>query len=139
MQRAGALRAAIEWNVVNTLTWAKRWLDPRYLRVRYEDVASDPRRSVSRILRFLDESPNLFQPAEDDRMFLGANHTVSGNPMRFQEGTIAIRPDDAWRTRMQRRDRIVVSVLTWPARVWLGMDSRLRTERVTSPGVRTET
>jgi hypothetical protein len=36
--------------------------------------------------------------------------------MRFVEGTLNIRPDEAWRERMSRGDRRIVTALTWP---WL--------------------
>lgn len=45
---------------------------------------------------------------------LGASHTVSGNPNRFQTGMVRLRPDDEWVSRIRLRDRTLVTLLTFP-------------------------
>ena len=40
--------------------------------------------------------------------------TVAGNPLRFRHGTMPIRPDEEWRRKMARGDRLLVSAVTWP-------------------------
>jgi hypothetical protein len=45
---------------------------------------------------------------------LGVNHTVLGNPMRFDQGEVVIRRDDRWRTQMVPADRRIVTRRTWP-------------------------
>ena len=47
-----------------------------------------------------------------DRILLGANHQVAGNPVRFRTGEVQVRPDDAWKDTMSARDRRVVGILT---------------------------
>ena len=42
----------------------------------------------------------------------GMGHTVSGNPMRFSTGAVPLRPDEEWRTRMPRRQRMLVTAMT---------------------------
>ena len=42
------------------------------------------------------------------------NYTVSGNPDRFKQGTVKIRPDTEWLDEMNMRTKIAVSLLTWP-------------------------
>ena len=44
----------------------------------------------------------------------GVDHTVSGNPLRFQAGTFEIRPDEEWRTALPAGKRRLVTALTWP-------------------------
>ncbi|NLE81777.1 MAG: sulfotransferase, partial [Rhodococcus sp.] len=49
-------------------------------------------------------------------VLLGTDHTVSGNPMRFRSGAVAVRADDRWRTEMPSLARVFVSVVTTPLR-----------------------
>lgn len=85
----------------------------RWLFLRYEDFATDPRDAVSRILAFLGEDPN--PPfVDEDSVELGVNHTVAGNPNRFRTGRVRIRLDDEWTRRMPRRRQLTVRALAWP-------------------------
>ncbi len=133
MKRAGVLRTSLEWDLVNLLTWAIGRDHSAYLRLRYEDFVTDPRGSISRILTFLNESPRALPIDEGGLVSLGVSHTVSGNPMRFHRGTLSIRPDEAWRVRIRRRDRMLVSAMTWPTQVWLRRASHV-VLRCASPG-----
>lgn len=65
------------------------------LRVRYEDLAAEPARTLERICAF---AGLAYAPA----MLRGGarvQHVASGNDMRFR-GTAAIRVDDEWRTAL---------------------------------------
>ncbi|MGH9024180.1 MAG: hypothetical protein ACRDV9_13950, partial [Acidimicrobiia bacterium] len=48
------------------------------------------------------------------------DHTVSGNPMRFQQGTIHLRLDEAWRAGLPKKQRMVVNAMTWPLQTRYG-------------------
>ncbi len=86
------------------------------IRVRYEDVIDSPRTELLRIVA------DLGLPAADLTLsFLGeasaelpVTHALSGNPMRFQHGRIALSADHEWSTSMSRRRRAVISAATWP-------------------------
>jgi hypothetical protein len=39
---------------------------------------------------------------------------VAGNPMRFHQGALTLRLDDAWKHEMPPGRRASVTVLTWP-------------------------
>jgi hypothetical protein len=85
----------------------------RWLFLRYEDFAAQPRESVARILAFLGET--AAPPFEEgDTVVLGPNHTVAGNPNRFRTGPVTIALDDEWTRRMPRQRRLAVRALTWP-------------------------
>lgn len=45
---------------------------------------------------------------------LETNHTVEGNPMRFQQGTVELHLDEEWKKGMKRTDRRISTALTWP-------------------------
>ena len=84
--------------------------------LRYEDLVTSPRTTVSRVLRFAD----VRTPAtalgfiHDGVAELRPDHTVDGNPMRLERGTVALRRDEAWTNEMPARRRAAVSVLTAP-------------------------
>ena len=48
------------------------------------------------------------------RVSLGVDHTVAGNPMRFQHGTFDLKVDEAWTGSMERGQRILATAMTWP-------------------------
>jgi hypothetical protein len=85
----------------------------RWMFLRYEDFATDPRAAVADILAFLGETPA--PPfTEGNTVVLGVNHTVAGNPNRFRTGPVTIALDDEWCTRMPWYRQRAVRALTWP-------------------------
>ncbi|GAA4579081.1 sulfotransferase [Micromonospora coerulea] len=106
------------------------------LRLRYEDFTADPAGTVRRLREFAglpddpaalriltgDDSSSArlaprgdLEPAAPVRV-----HSVAGNPLRFSGGPLRVRRDEAWRTRLPRRSRAVVSLATLPLRVRYG-------------------
>jgi hypothetical protein len=104
--------------------WVESWVgaavlrtyvpEDRWLFLRYEDFAREPRAAVARILTFLGEDPDAGPFVTDDTVELHVNHTVAGNPNRFKTGQVTIRLDDEWTRRMPRTRRLVVRALLWP-------------------------
>ena len=85
----------------------------RWFLLRYEDFVARPRASLARLLGFLGFPPD--GPfLGDDTVSLGTNHTLAGNPDRFRTGLIQIRADDEWRERLPRRERALVTAMTFP-------------------------
>jgi len=109
---AGTVR---RWTANNLTTEALARLLPadRWLQMRYEDFATNPRRSVAAILALLGE-PGVAPFDDEYTVRLGANHIVAGNPSRFTLGKVTIRPDDEWRTTLPTADRRLVTAATWP-------------------------
>jgi hypothetical protein len=83
------------------------------IRLRYEDFARDPRAGVADILRLLDldAEPPI---SADGTAVLGVNHTVTGNPDRFAQGRVRVRPDDRWRRDLPRRAGLTATALASP-------------------------
>jgi hypothetical protein len=100
------------WNASAEALW--RRTPEKYLRLRYEDFVTDPRASLERILDLLDERGVEPPLASDREIKLGVSHTVSGNPNRFETGAVQLRPDREWISKMNPRDRILVTALTLP-------------------------
>lgn len=111
MPRRGAAASARLWTEDML---AAAWLShPPKLTLRYEDLARDPAASVARVLAFAGVAPAP-GPGPGAEAALGVQHVVSGNPMRFDHGQVAVKLDDEWRRAMPRRDRLLVTALTWP-------------------------
>ncbi len=114
-------KAAAYWNAENGAfaLFARRGVPT--LRVRYEEFLRAPIESLRRIAEFAglpgDDAAMAFLAADDDGSVtarLSANHTASGNPMRFQTGPVLLRRDEEWRTRLEPADRRRVTALTYP-------------------------
>ena len=99
------------WNASAEALW--RRTPQEYLRVRYEDFVADPRESLERILGLVGVTAELPLAGERE-VRLGVSHTVSGNPNRFDTGSVELRPDHEWISRMRPRDRTLVTALTFP-------------------------
>jgi hypothetical protein len=115
MGTRGLLSSVTRWTE-NSLGAAvlRRHVPPdRWLFLRYEDFATQPRATVARIMAFLGEDGQV-PFADDDTVVLDVNHTVAGNPNRFRVGRVQIRLDSEWRRRMPRHRQLVVRVLTSP-------------------------
>jgi hypothetical protein len=107
-------KAALRWNVENRLfdrLFQKHFTAKEVLRMRYDDLASDPQVCLGRISKWLDVSA-------DDRLpdkFRIENHGIAGNPSRFETG--GIRLDEKWRVELRRGSQLLVRAATsGPAR-----------------------
>ena len=107
---------ALRWSSDHLLMHLLDRLATQSLRVRYEDLVASPRTEVERILAHIDEPvpPGDLAFIGDDAVHVGTDHTVAGNRMRFQRGSLALALDDEWRTALDEGDRRVVTLLTWP-------------------------
>jgi hypothetical protein len=100
------------WNLTAEMIWARR--PGRYLRLRYEDFTDRPRETLEKVVRLIhDEVPPL-PFVGDFEVNLTRNHSMAGNPSRFETGTVTIRRDDTWREQLPRSTRRLVTLLTWP-------------------------
>jgi hypothetical protein len=116
MHRQPAAVTALHWTKDNLLLDLLRVLGVPSLRLRYEALVADPAAHTRAMLRHagadLDNQNLGF--IGDGHVELGTNHTVAGNPMRFHQGRLELRPDDQWSRAMPRRQRLVVTAITWP-------------------------
>ena len=100
-------------NCLGTEMLLRRVPRSRWLRIRYEDFSRDPRGVIGQVLSLLGESGS--PPFESDNTVrLGGNHIVAGNPSRFTTGSVTIKADEEWQTRMPRRDQLLIELATKP-------------------------
>jgi hypothetical protein len=121
MQRQSPAKSAclwLLWNLV-TETLVRRRLRGRYLRIRYEDLVDSPLGTVEDIRRLIGSPPGATS-LSDDTVSLEPTHTVAGNPGRLTQGSLHLVPDVEWVRAMCRRDRWLVTLLTWPLLVRYG-------------------
>jgi hypothetical protein len=112
MPRFSPLRSARDWNLLNLGMEAIARTRVPCKFMRYEDFVRDCRTELSKILS--PESLPAGSLPSNGEVPLSENHTVSGNPLRFSQGPVHIRPDTEWKTSMATLDYRLVTVLTWP-------------------------
>ena len=115
MNRVGPFKSSLLWDAWNVSSEAL-WRDSsgRYMRISYESFVGNPQHTIEEILDLLGEDARKLPFAGERDAELGISHTVSGNPNRFQNGSVRLRPDDEWAFRMKLRDKTLVTLLTLP-------------------------
>lgn len=114
MLRLSPTQSALQWDLWNG---AAGWLwggSDRYLRLRYEDLASDPRTTLTRVMAFAGVSHLELPFTAPDRVSTTTVHTVAGNADRMRSGPLTVSLDDAWTTELPAGSRRLVSALTAP-------------------------
>lgn len=125
MLRMKAFKAAARWMIYNVmLELLGRMTD--VVRLRYEDLLTDPGAELTRVLTALGMAPegDAFSYIGDAAVRLRPNHTVMGNPMRMQHGEVPLRVDDAWRSSMSPGANALVTTMTWPLLLRYGYPMR---------------
>jgi Sulfotransferase family len=118
-------RSAVFWELENLALERLRRASQRSVRLRFDDLTSDPRRSLGAALAALGIDTDL-DFLRQRVLRLGPNHTVAGNPLRFRRGDVAIEADLEWRSRLEAGPRRVVTALTWPLLLRYGFPLRGR-------------
>ena len=120
MVRYSPTASSLRWMARNLATEAfwrrslKGHPPERYLMLRYEDFVAEPQKTIRRILELVGEETAPLPHAAEHEVKLGVNHNIWGNPSRFRTGTVEIRPDTEWASRMKSGDRRVSTLLTFP-------------------------
>jgi len=115
MVRLNPVRSSLIWSTRNIGAMYLHQASVRYIMCRYEDFIGKPQEFLKRILNLLGETDvELPFVAEDTVEINKSNHSVFGNLVRFRTGTVELRVDNAWETKMKRLHKIVVTTLTWP-------------------------
>jgi hypothetical protein len=128
MPRYRPSSAAAWWDWFNLSFGLLRRAGVPTTHLRYEDLLADPRGRIRAIAGAVgvpaDDAALDF--LADDAVRLDADHSVAGNPMRFQTGTVHLRRDDSWREALDARSRWIVTAATAPLLARYGYLSRGR-------------
>jgi len=116
MDRHGTVNSSLGWMRTHLLTEPLKFVAPRgrYIKVLYENLVEDPGRVLAGITAAIGEDDADLSFVNGRKATLGANHTIEGNPMRFERGEVELRLDDEWEKRMESADKRAVTALTWP-------------------------
>jgi hypothetical protein len=128
MWHVGPVGAATRWVMCENEVALLRRCGLPVTRMRYEDFVRRPRESIKLALTALGVAANLSGLAhiDDSRVVLTISHGLSGNPSRFHTGEIELRPDEAWRSQMSRRNRAMVMAIGLPHMLRLGNKAPIR-------------
>jgi hypothetical protein len=129
MFRASPWRSGIEWFAFNLLFHVLGFVGTPSVLARYETLVKSPRVVLREILSLagMDPTDEGFAFIAGTNVSLGLDHTVAGNPMRFDRGIFELRVDRAWHDAMRLGDRSVSTLLTWPLLAAYGYLRRGRT------------
>lgn len=116
MRRLSAFYVASRWVARNAASHMvrRRYGADRSLLVRYEDFVARPASTLQTIADFVGERPSRLPFLDERTARLGINHTVFGNPSRFETGTVKLHSDEEWKTGQRRLDRLVATAVSLP-------------------------
>jgi hypothetical protein len=116
-------RSAADWNYRNLLTEMAQKYAYEYLRVHYEDLLANPPVIMKKISDFMGlRDVDLSFVGQDRVSFSRDTHTVAGNPMRFQKGSVTLHLDNIWQGEFKPLHKAIVTTLTWPLLWHYGYD-----------------
>ncbi len=112
---------ALAWNLHNFL--AERLQQKhKYVRVHYEELASNLRKMIIHIFEALDlfedvgleRDRALASFKDENRVVLGRGHLVAGNAMRFKYGEMEIKLDEEWKKSLPLLYKVTTTLITAP-------------------------
>lgn len=115
MPRRSLLLSTAVWLEINAMgSLVKRaFSSSRAMTLRYEDFVTSPHQALRSIAKLVGINASL--PVDSDGVaHLRPNHTVGGNPRRFEKGAVAIRLDNEWRDALSPASRRICTALTAP-------------------------
>lgn len=116
MRRFSPPVTALRWVASNLMVESLGWFGVPRLLLRYETLVARPQAALAAAASFAGRpvDPEALAFVREGGAWLGAHHTIAGNPMRMAAGHIGLRLDEAWRTSMPVAQRAQVTALTWP-------------------------
>jgi nitroreductase len=125
MPRDGAAFTTAGWAYRN-LMLGSLWRSGERMIVSYEQFSTQPRKVIEEILRFADHPAGDLSFIDGSNVVLATEHSVSGNPVRFETGSLKIRVDDEWRSELSTWTKSWVGATTAPMRI--SYERRARTD-----------
>jgi hypothetical protein len=117
MDRHGPVRSAADWSISQLTAETLNGATAGCIRLRYEDWVRDPAFAVEAMREVMDLDGTQRLEAwsvPGAHLELEIQHTLSGNPTRFQRGATLLSADEEWESAMTPARRAVVTALTWP-------------------------
>ncbi len=107
MPRYGPVQTAVAWRTFNSLI-EQIGLPSReaYRVLRYEDLVTDTATHCEQLFRWI----GIDNPVEESGIAL-SDHSISGNPCRFNSGSLKVASDERWRKNFSRWERFIVNIV----------------------------
>ena len=115
MARHGSAYSSLSWLARNFIAArvAQR-AGPRSLLLRYEDFADRPGEQLRRIADWVGEQPSDLPAPDACTLNIRPGHTLMGNAVRFRSGTVDVRRDDEWKSRLGRASYLTTTLVAAP-------------------------
>ena len=117
MPVSSPIKSSLEWIIRNLMVEYSKKFVTKYIFLRYEDFVKSPLQTIKDVFQMIDErsgdEAELNYIDGKTIIFNKVNHSVSGNPARFQDENITIHEDLEWRRKMNPHDRRIVNFLTF--------------------------
>jgi Sulfotransferase family len=107
----GAIHDSRRWNLDQRAIGAMAGR-PTYVRLRYEDFATDPRNTVAELAGRLGIAGPRGRWLDDKVVDLSLNHSFWGNRIRFSRGPTLIQADYAWHRDLPVYFKWAIDVVT---------------------------
>jgi hypothetical protein len=116
VKRRNAVDATLRWDLLNlgAETLLRSVSEGHGMRLRYEDFAAAPRTTVAGLMSFLGETDRELPFVDERTIRLSENHTIAGNPSRFQTGELVLHDKAEWRTQQDRASRWLATATALP-------------------------
>ncbi|MDJ0929340.1 MAG: sulfotransferase [Gammaproteobacteria bacterium] len=115
LPRYSGVKCAIYWCAFNLFGLMMRARpNTNYLQIRYEDFTATPRDTLASVFTHCGMRVDGLTWINANTAEVAAQHSISGNPSRFDTGTVSIRCDDEWHTQMPAGKRWLVTLLCAP-------------------------
>lgn len=112
MPRYSVGNSTLKWIVINAMIERLGRRATNYIRVRYENLARSPRETFSTMMSSAGIGGDEPDFLEDGVATFDKTHTVSGNPMRFANGPVELRPDLEWTNSLPFVEKTLVTLCT---------------------------
>lgn len=115
INRLQICRSSLEYYFYNLFAESAGKLMNSCQQVNYEDFTQSPATNLSRIFTAFGLTDESSQIVFDNTFCMEESlHIMSGNSARFNHGQVKIEKDQEWQSCMNRIDRAITTVITYP-------------------------
>lgn len=116
-------KSALAWRLANSMVDRLRRRLPASLRLTYEDLVTQPRRSLEAVGSFANLDFSTVAERLERGEAMGVRHTIAGNFVRMK-GEVRLAPDLEWRRRLSATEQRWIALLAGSRLGEYGYESR---------------
>jgi len=107
------IRSSVIWLIWNHIIKSKWMNNKNYHLLKYEDFCSNPKKYSNKAMSMLGAN-NMSEWVSNNEIRLPVQHSIRGNPNRFEEGVTEIEERSAWQSGLSKVEKLIVVGLTAP-------------------------